>query len=77
MCGVRVIDGKDGKISWVDFVELASQLGSSKPFLCVAETSVCTHSHGQAIPDKKYNVKDVIPTDTLVDLFASKTIITA
>jgi hypothetical protein len=46
----------------VDFVELASQLGSSKPFLCVAETSVCTHSHGQDIPDIKYNVKDVIPT---------------
>ena len=42
MCGVRVIDGKDGKISWVDFVELTSQLGNSKPFLCVAQTSVYT-----------------------------------
>ena len=38
---------------------------------------VGTHSHGQDIPDKKYNVKDVFPTDTLIDLFASKTIITA
>jgi hypothetical protein len=36
-----------------------------------------THSHGQDIPDIKYNVKDVFPTDTLIDLFASKTIITA
>ena len=36
---------------------------------------MATHRHGQDIPDIKY--KDVFPTDTLFDLFASKTIITA
>ena len=60
------------EVSWLTANHLYAQLKQVCKYIYMG-----THSHGQDIPDIKYNVKDVFPTDTLIDLFASKTIITA